>query len=94
MKIMCVCGHGLGSSFMIELNVKKVLKKLNLDNEIVVEHGSAMDISKGSADLFICGKDIYKILANHGPCIVMENLISMAELEEKLSNYFKEIGLI
>ena len=31
MKIMAVCGSGLGSSFMVEMNIKKVLKKLNID---------------------------------------------------------------
>ncbi|EAZ9926392.1 PTS mannitol transporter subunit IIB, partial [Salmonella enterica] len=27
MKIMAICGSGLGSSFMVEMNIKKVLKK-------------------------------------------------------------------
>ena len=37
MKIMAVCGHGLGSSFMLEMNIKKALKKLNenLENESI-----------------------------------------------------------
>jgi PTS system ascorbate-specific IIB component len=26
MKIMAICGSGLGSSFMVEMNIKKVLK--------------------------------------------------------------------
>ncbi|SUH02723.1 sugar phosphotransferase component II B [Salmonella enterica subsp. enterica] len=30
MKIMAICGSGLGSSFMVEMNIKKVLKKLIL----------------------------------------------------------------
>ena len=29
MKIMAVCGHGLGSSFMLEMNIKKALKLIN-----------------------------------------------------------------
>ncbi|EEV7659734.1 PTS mannitol transporter subunit IIB, partial [Escherichia coli] len=29
MKIMAICGSGLGSSFMVEMNIKKVLKKGN-----------------------------------------------------------------
>ncbi|MBN2849328.1 MAG: PTS ascorbate transporter subunit IIB, partial [Erysipelotrichaceae bacterium] len=29
-KILCVCGSGLGSSFLVEMNVSKVLKKLGL----------------------------------------------------------------
>lgn len=36
MKIMAICGSGLGSSFMVEMNIKKVLKKLEIEAE--VEH--------------------------------------------------------
>ena len=34
MKIMAVCGAGLGSSFMMEMNIKKVLKKINITAEV------------------------------------------------------------
>lgn len=27
MKIMAICGSGLGSSFMVEMNIKKVIKE-------------------------------------------------------------------
>lgn len=40
MKIMAICGSGLGSSFMVEMNIKKVLKKLNIDAE--VEHSESL----------------------------------------------------
>ena len=33
MKIMAVCGSGLGSSFMLEMNIKKVLKKIGKEAE-------------------------------------------------------------
>ena len=34
MKITAVCGTGLGSSFMLEMNVKKVLKELGVTAEV------------------------------------------------------------
>ena len=40
MKIMAICGSGLGSSFMVEMNIKKVLKKLEIEAE--VEHSGAL----------------------------------------------------
>lgn len=92
-KIQCVCGVGLGSSFLVEMNVKKVLGKLGL-KEIEVDHSAATDVYKGSADLYVCGKDMYNTLANQGPCIVLNNIISVEELEEKLSAYLKEVGVI
>ena len=42
MKIMAICGSGLGSSFMVEMNIKKVLKKLDIDAE--VEHSLARNV--------------------------------------------------
>ena len=55
MKIMAVCGSGLGSSFMVEMNIKKVLKKIGVEAEVV-----------------------------------LDSIISMPELEEKLTEYFKK----
>jgi len=92
-KIMCACGSGLGSSFLVEMNVKKVLNKLGVE-DIEVGHCAATDIFKDSADLIVCGKDMYNILSPYAPCVTLTNIISMAELEEKLSAYLKEAGVI
>ncbi|WP_246768937.1 PTS sugar transporter subunit IIB, partial [Salmonella enterica] len=46
MKIMAICGSGLGSSFMVEMNIKKVLKKLNIDAE--VEHSDLSSATPGA----------------------------------------------
>ncbi|MBB6215370.1 PTS system ascorbate-specific IIB component [Anaerosolibacter carboniphilus] len=92
-KIQCACGSGLGSSFLVEMNVKKVLNKLGIKG-IEVEHSAATDVFKGSADLFVCGKDMYDVLSKFGPCITLTNIISLPELEEKLSAFLKEKGVI
>ncbi|MBE4107856.1 PTS ascorbate transporter subunit IIB, partial [Vibrio parahaemolyticus] len=31
MKIMVVCGHGLGTSLMMEMSIKSIVKELNVD---------------------------------------------------------------
>jgi PTS system ascorbate-specific IIB component len=92
-KIICACGSGLGSSFLVEMNVKKVLKKLGVEG-VEVSHSAATDVYKGSADLFVCGKDMFNILSAYGPCVTLTNIISMVELEEKLGAYLKEVGVI
>ncbi|MCK2181850.1 PTS sugar transporter subunit IIB, partial [Hafnia paralvei] len=56
MKIMAICGSGLGSSFMVEMNIKKVLKKMGVDAE--VEHSDLSSAIPGEADLFVMAKDI------------------------------------
>ena len=89
MKIMADCGSGLGSSFMVEMNIKKVLKKLGIEAE--VEHSDLASAVPGVADLFVMGKDI--AMSSSLPSdklIVLDSIISMSELESRLSNYFSK----
>lgn len=87
MKIMAICGSGLGSSFMVEMNIKKVLKKLNIDAE--VEHSDLSSATPGAADLFVMAQDIASS-ASVPPenLVVLKSIIDMNELETKLQEYF------
>lgn len=88
MKIMAVCGSGLGSSFMLEMNVKKVLKKIGVEAE--VEHSDLASVTENSADLFVMGKDIASSASiNPDKIIILDSIISMPELEEKITKRFK-----
>jgi len=87
MKIMAICGSGLGSSFMIEMNIKKVLKKLNIDAE--VEHSDLSSATPGAADVFVMAKDIAASASiPEAQLVVINNIIDINELEEKISDFF------
>ena len=87
MKIMAVCGSGLGSSFLVEMNIKKVIQKIGVDAE--VEHSDLSSATPDAADLFVMGKDIAASASvPEDKLVVLDNIIDMNELEEKLSNYF------
>ena len=89
MKIMAVCGHGLGSSFMMEMNIKKALKALGKDAE--VGHQDLASVTPNEADLFIMGADI---AGSSGlpaeKVLVVKNIVSVKEFEEKLAEYFNK----
>lgn len=88
MKIMAVCGSGLGSSFMLEMNVKKVLGKLGIEAE--VEHSDLSSVTENSADLFVMGRDIAESTSiSKDKIVILESIISMPELEEKLEERLK-----
>ena len=83
MKIAAVCGSGLGSSFMVEMNIQGILKDLGVNN-VETAHfdvGSAME---GSADYFFVGKDLADSLSNLKNVIVLDSIIDKKELKEKL----------
>ncbi|ALN77448.1 PTS sugar transporter subunit IIB [Staphylococcus agnetis] len=94
MKILVVCGHGLGSSFMVEMNVQEVLKMLNVESTIDVEHSDIMTASPEMADLFICGRDLEENAARLGDVLILDNILDKQELEDKLTAKLKEMNKI
>ncbi len=90
MKIMAVCGHGIGSSFMMEMNIKKVLVKLGVEAE--VEHTDLASVSPDDADIFVMGKDIASSATSlpQDRIVIVTNIVSASEFENKLSEYFNK----
>lgn len=85
-KIMCACGSGLGSSLMVEMNIKDVLNKLG-HGDIQVVHTTTSDVKPGAADLFVVGKDLASFIKGvpEEDVVVLTNIIDKKELEEKLA---------
>ncbi|WP_447871514.1 PTS sugar transporter subunit IIB [Serratia fonticola] len=93
MKIMAICGSGLGSSFMVEMNIKKVLKKMNIEAE--VEHSDLSSATPGAADIFVMAKDIAASASVPADqLVVISNIIDINELETKLRAYFTAHSII
>ncbi|MDY0393741.1 PTS sugar transporter subunit IIB [Virgibacillus halophilus] len=93
MKMLVVCGSGLGSSFMIEMNVKDVLKDLSAEG-IEVEHSDLGSATSDMADLFICGKDLADAASGLGELVVLDNILDENELKEKIGDKLKEKGVL
>lgn len=88
MKIMALCGSGLGSSFMVELNIKSVLKDMGIIN-IEVGHTSIAQSNPDLADLFVVGADLAGSLNSYTNLVVLKNIMDKNELKEKLTEYVK-----
>ncbi|TQE42074.1 PTS sugar transporter subunit IIB [Aggregatibacter actinomycetemcomitans] len=89
MKIMAVCGSGLGSSFMMEMNAKKALAKLGIDAEVNHTDLASASVTVNDADVFIMASDIAE--SSSIPVekiVVVKNIVSVGEFEEKLAAYF------
>ncbi|MDX7998109.1 PTS sugar transporter subunit IIB [Xenorhabdus sp. Reich] len=93
MRITVVCGNGLGTSLIMEISVKNILKELGV--EANVEHidlGSA----KGTvSDIFIGTKDIAEqlIIQNvDGKIIALENILDKSAMKARLSATLIEMG--
>ncbi|MDC0609618.1 PTS sugar transporter subunit IIB [Vibrio sp.] len=95
MKIIVVCGNGLGTSLMMEMSIKNIVKDLNVDASVDhVDLGSA----KGTdCDIFVGTNDIAEQLNSLGvkPRIVaLDNMIDKVAMKERLSKALQELGAL
>ena len=89
-KILCFCGSGLGSSFMLEMNIKEALKKMD-NTEYTVEHSTIDDVLEGAADIFVCTHDLVRNAENKGGKVIgINNIMSKDEIFEKLKKVIEE----
>lgn len=95
MKITVVCGNGLGTSLMMEISIKNILKELAVNAEVDhVDLGSA----KGTpSDIFIGTKDIAEQLVAQdvgGKIVALDNMIDKKAMKERLSVALTELGAL
>ncbi|TAN31762.1 PTS sugar transporter subunit IIB [bacterium] len=83
MKILAVCGMGLGSSMVLKLTLGKVLAELKLKADVEVT-----DISSAksqSADLIVTSAELAQRLSDSRvPIIAIKNYVDRKEMKEKL----------
>ena len=87
-RILTVCGMGLGSSLVLSMNVESVLKKLNVEYTIEnTDLGSAQSID---TDIIMAAPQITQYLKEHKANIIsISNILDEEEIKEKLS-YLKK----
>lgn len=89
MKIMAVCGSGLGSSFMLEMNIQAVLKELG-KTDIQVEHTDLSSVTPDMADIFVVSLDLADGMRDVPALIVLNSIIDKEELHTKLVNMLEK----
>ncbi|VYT71756.1 PTS sugar transporter subunit IIB [Metakosakonia massiliensis] len=82
-KVLIVCGNGLGSSFIVEMNVKKILNEINKEAE--VSHTDMTSAKSESADIILSAKDIAEHLKDHPAKVFgLSNLLDNNKIKEIL----------
>ncbi|CZF77133.1 PTS lactose transporter subunit IIB [Grimontia sp. AD028] len=84
MRIMAVCSTGLGSSFMIEMKVKEVMRELGVEAE--VNHTDLGSVTPDMADVFICTRDLADSI-HAGDVISIPNITDKNAMKEQLVAY-------
>ena len=86
MKILAVCGMGLGSGLLLRMQAEKALRQLGIvDADLeVADIGSARALAQ-TADLIITSHELAEQLGTVKPRIVtISNFVDLKEMVEKL----------
>lgn len=92
-KFASVCSSGLGSSFMVEMNIKQVLNELGV-KDFEVLHSDIGGASSDMADYFIVGKDLENAASHLDELFVVNSIIDINELRDVLKGIVERDGLV
>ena len=85
MKIVAICGAGIGSSGILKVNAERVLKRLDLEAEITAANLSSLSIDAADAQVILTSAEFVDAIGpTNADVIVIENYFDTEELARKL----------
>jgi PTS system ascorbate-specific IIB component len=86
MKIIAVCGMGIGTSVLLKMNTEKVLRKLGVDADVeAADIGVARGMARDAEIVLTSQELVSEIGSVDAEVIVIENFFDLAEIEDKLN---------
>lgn len=85
MKIVAICGAGIGSSGILKVNAERVLKRLDIDATVVAaDIGSLADVAGDAQVILTSAEFVDAIGKTFADVVVIENYFDTEELTTKL----------
>lgn len=85
MKIVAICGAGIGSSGILKVNAERVLGRLGLEADVTAAHLSSLQTDAAGAQIILTSPEFVDAIgATNADVIVVENYFDTAELSRKL----------
>ena len=86
MKIVAVCGMGIGTSVLLKMNAEKVLTKLGIDAEV---EAADMGVARGAAqtaEIVLTSEELASELGDvPAEVIIIDNFFDLDEITEKIT---------
>lgn len=98
MKILMVCGAGLGSSFACQMSVEDVLGKLGVEADL--DHCDISSAVSMHPDIIVTASNFktqfekFAIDPKKTVVIYLKNIVGKQEIEEKLLPVFQDKGIM
>lgn len=93
MKILVVCGAGLGSSFACQMTVETVLKDLGV--EAKVDHSDVASAASANVDILMLASNFKNQIEKYNltnEVIYLDRLVDKNEIKSKLEPVLRKMG--
>lgn len=96
MKFEALCQSGLGSSFMVEMNIQNILKDENVKEEISVSHSDVGSATPDQADYFFLDPTLETSAGSlpKDKVVVLNSLVDADELKKKVNGILDKEGIV
>ena len=85
MKVLAVCGMGLGSSLILRMQVEKALKRLEIAGKVEVADITTARALAATADLIVTSKELAERMDGYGiPIVTISNYMNLDEMIDKI----------
>lgn len=85
MKIVAICGAGIGTSGILKVNAERVLKRLDIDADVTAADLANLASASSDAQIILTSPELVdKIGQTNADVIVVDNYFDLDELEQKL----------
>lgn len=95
MKFLCICQSGLGSSFMVQMNIQNILQELGLSDEITVDHSDVGSTTADLADYFFVESTLGDAVSSlpQDKVVLLKSLIDQTEIKAAVENILHKEGV-
>lgn len=85
MRIVAICGAGIGTSGILKVNAERVLERLGLAADVTAsDAASVADAAKDAQIILTSPELVERIGPTNADVIVVQNYFDLDELEQKL----------
>jgi len=90
LRIMAVCGMGLGSSLVLKMSIEKALKELGFNAEVITADITTAKGAGSDVDIVITSNELANQLKGIKPkIVVVKNYVDIGEIKELIVNTLK-----
>ena len=85
MKIVAICGAGVGTSAILKLNAERVLDRLGISAEVAASDLAGVAMTGADAQVILTSPELVeRIPPTNADIVVIDNYFDTEELERKL----------